>query len=214
MADPIPDYVTKGEFNTFKQEVFDKFAEVATKKDLELVKQDVAELKKDVSGLKQDVSGLKQDVAGLKQDVAGLKQDVAGLKHDVAGLKQDNITLKRDTTSLKEDMAFVKNEIASLNTRYDKMSKNIDWLMNEAMLSREKWLEVDKLNEKMNTIISMIDSIARTMDTMRQEMHVQNLRQSRTNKKVNKLNQYRKVSDQKIEDHEYRINKLENKKPK
>ncbi len=186
MADPIPDYVTKGEFNTFRNEVFDKFAEVATKKDLELVKQDVSELKKDVSELKQDVSGLKQD----------------------------NITLKHDTTSLKEDMALVKNEITSLNTRYEKMSKNIDWLMNEALLSREKWHEVDKLNEKMNTIINMIDSIAKTMETMRQEMHVQNLRHSRTNKKVNKLNQYRKVSDEKIEDHEYRIKKLENKKPK
>ncbi len=186
MADSIPDYVTKGEFNTFKQEVFDKFAEVATKKDLELVKQDVSELKKDVSELKKDVSELKKDVTGLKQDVSGLKQEVANLNQKLDRLEKQT---QANTNSI--DQLIIK--VAD---------------MDEKMVTR------DEFDGKMNKIITILDGLVHTVDTIRVEMKAQDARYSRTNKKVTKLNQYRKVSDEKIEDHEYRIKKLENKKPK
>ncbi len=186
MANSIPDYVTKGEFNTFKQEVFDKFAEVATKKDLELVKQDVAVLK-------QDVSALKQDVAVLKQDVYVLKQDVSGLKHEVSNLNQKFDRLEKQTQA---------------NTN------SIDKLIIKVADMDEKMVTRDEFDGKMNKIITILDGLVHTVDTIRVEMKAQDARYSRTNKKVTKLNQYRKVSDEKIEDHEYRIQKLENKKPK
>lgn len=130
MADSIPDYVTKGEFNTFKQEVFDKFAEVATKKDLELVNLDVSELKQDVSGLKHEVANLNQKIDRLEKQTQANTNSIDKLIIKVADMDEKMVT--RDEFNRKFDIIITKaetlayslerllNEMRAKNARYSR----------------------------------------------------------------------------------------------
>ncbi len=181
MADQTQELLTRTEFLTHEAKVFQKISELAEKKELQVVKEDVKVLKEDSKILKEDVKVLKEDSKILKEDVKVLKEDSKVLKADVQGLKRQGERHSEQIGKLMVDMSIVK----------------------------EKLTVLDDMNNKIDRIITCMDGMARMIENMRLEMHVQNVRHHRLEEEVQIEQKIHVQQADTLKNHEVRIQKLE-----
>lgn len=75
LPEPTAQFVTKQEFESFKQREFTK------------LQQDVTELQRDVHDVQRDLHDVKYDVAAIQTKMSGFGEDMAVLRSDNRAIK-------------------------------------------------------------------------------------------------------------------------------
>ncbi|MBN1348753.1 hypothetical protein JXJ21_05025 [candidate division KSB1 bacterium] len=137
---------------------------------------------------KEEFSTLRDE---LLQKLA-TKEALADVKQDVSVLKQDVSVLKQDVSVLKQDVSRLTIEL--INTRQ---------YMHENLVTKEEF------KESMGKILTNQDELMKILETMRQEMRVQDSTTATMKKEMAKEQRRNDNQDGTLEDHDKRISRLE-----
>ncbi len=118
----------------------------------------------------------------MGKDISGMKGDISGMKGDISDLKNGQVTMKKDISELKTDVSGLKQGQQHLETMMVRMIEETTFVKNVVIK-----IEND-LNPKVKTLFDA--------DKVRQN-------------DTTELKQVCREHDNRLEDHELRISRLE-----
>ncbi len=131
-----------------------------------------------------------KDISGMKEDISGMKEDISGMKEDISELKNGHETMKKDIFGMKEDIFGMKEDISELKHGQNQTDSLILKVL-ENMARLERIVVVNLENDLRTKVETLSDA-----DKVRQH-------------DTTELKQICREQEDRIEDHELRISRLE-----
>ncbi len=164
---------------------------MATEKDAAINKLINGQVKisKDIVELKDGKVKVEEDIAVIKEDIVVIKKDIVVMKEDIVDIKEDIVVMKEDIVDIKEDVSEIKEEVNDLKQGQYNMDHMMLKLLDEMTSIKKIVINIENdLNPKVKTLFDA--------DRTRQN-------------DTTELQQICREQEERIENHELRITRLE-----